>query len=134
MFNLFKSNKNSSNHSIKILLIEDSPVDREAIKGILKKNNYSVTAVADGEAGFRSLKENKPRLIILDGVLEHESGIDVCRRIKNNPDLRDIPVIFLTGLDTPTNIVDCYEAGAEQYLRKPISAKELLKQVETSLK
>ena len=72
--------------------------------------------------------------IFADVVLPGISGIEVCKKLKKDDKTKNIPIIFLTGMDTPKNLIDCYEYGAEDFLNKGVSPKILLSQIEQTLR
>ena len=127
-----KSKENLENYSI--LFIDDSEMDRRFIERIFTKRNFRVFLSADGEAGLEAAAKEKPDLILLDIVLPGISGIEVCKKLKKDEKTKDIPVVFLTGMDTPKNLIDCYEYGAEDFLNKSIHPKALISQVEQVIK
>ena len=88
---------------------------------------------ADGKSGFEMAKEQKPHLIILDYNLPDIKGPEVCKLLKAHMDTHHIPVLFLTSLTDPDNVINCFEQG-ENYLAKPISINLLLKQIDSILK
>ncbi len=116
-----------------ILVIDDGQVERSFMTGALQKAGYTVIARPDGVSGMEAALNHNPNLIILDYLMPDMDGTEVCRKIKSNPQIKDIPIIFLTGSIRPETVITCYDVGAEQYLSKPISAKALLKQVQTTL-
>ena len=116
-----------------ILFIDDSEVDRRLIERILTKKDYRVILASDGESGLEMAQREKPDLILLDVVLPGISGIEVCKQLKKDPETKNIPVIFLTGMDTPKTLIDCYEYGAEDFLNKSISPRFLIHQIELTL-
>ncbi len=119
---------------IKILVIEDTPVDQRIAVEAIKKGGYEAFTADDGNTGFEKAKEIKPDLIILDYNLPDISGPQVCMLLKKNTDTNRIPVIFLTSMDAPASVIECYEKGGDNYLYKPISPKVLLKYINNSLK
>ena len=117
----------------RILFIDDNEVDRRLIEKILTKREYRVMLCSNGELGLEIAQKEKPDLILLDVVLPGISGIEVCKRLKRDEETKNIPIIFLTGMDTPKNLIDCYEYGAEDFLNKGISARLLIHQIELTL-
>ena len=116
-----------------ILCIDDNEVDRRWLERILIKREYRVLPCSNGEAGLDMALKEKPDLILLDIVLPGINGIEVCKRLKKNEETKNIPIIFLTGMDTPKNLIDCYEYGAEDFLNKSISPSLLIHQIELTL-
>ena len=132
--NLFKKQVAQATPIATILFVDDNEVQRKLISRTLSRRNYRVLLTDNGEKGVEMAKSEKPDLILLDIVLPGINGIEVCKRLKNDPATHNIPVLFLTGSDTPQNILDCYEFGAENYLNKSISTGALVSQIEMTLK
>ena len=116
-----------------ILVIEDSAADRTLIQRTLERKNYSVIVAHDGELGLKLVHEHKIDLIILDYLLPGMNGIEICKILKGSKETRNIPVIFLTVVEAGETILECYGAGAEAYIHKPIDGKNLLREVKLML-
>jgi len=134
VFNIFKniSGKEQQGSIGSILVIEDSTADMMFIQRVLEKKGYSIFKAADGEIGLSIIYNNQIDLIILDYILPGMNGPKVCQILKQDSRTKSIPIIFLTVVEGG-DILECYGAGAERYLHKPVTAKELLRQVETLL-
>ncbi len=117
-----------------ILYIDDNQNDRAVVQKILARRDYRVVLCATAEEGWEAIQKKRPDLILLDIVLPGISGIDLCRRLKTDSSTKNIPIIFLTGVDTPKNVIDCYEYGAEDFLNKKVSPSLLVSQIEFTLK
>ena len=117
---------------IKILVIEDTPVDQRVACSAIDRGGYTAIKAENGKAGLEMAKSEKPHLIILDYNLPDIKGPELCKLIKMNKDTQHIPVLFLTSLTGPDNVINCFEQG-ENYLAKPISPKLLLKQINSIL-
>src|SRR3989338_4223060 len=117
-----------------ILTIDDDLNQRTLIQKTLEKRGLSVLIAEKGEKGLEMAMTHKPNLILVDVVMPGLNGKEVCKRLKSDSRTRDIPILFLTAQDAPNDIVEHYELGAEIHLTKPINPKELLLQVETTLK
>lgn len=116
----------------KILVIDDSVVDRTfAFKALA--GSYDVISAEDGVSGVASAWEHRPNLVILDYEMPGMNGPEVCAELKKNADLKDIPVIFLTGRDKPSSVINSFQEGAEVFLTKPVTKGELIKQVKQTL-
>lgn len=88
----------------------------------------------DGINGYRAVEREKPDLVILDLMLPGQNGLDVCRKIKGNPDLRDIPVVILTAKSEEIDVVLGLELGADDYVAKPFSPKVLFSRIKAVLR
>ena len=117
-----------------ILVVDDGEVERKTAQRILERQGFKVTCANDGEIAYSLIEQELFDLLILDCIMPNLTGPDLCKRLKVNERTKNIPIIFLTGSDTPTNIINCYDLGAEQFLTKPINAKLLIKQIESILK
>jgi len=117
-----------------ILFIDDNPVDRTLINNLLTKYEFKVLLAEDGIAGLRMAQEEKPDLILLDILLPHISGIELCKKIKKNPVTQKIPIIFYTSIDTPKHLIDYTSYGAEDYIQKTMPQKDLIAAIKSILK
>lgn len=117
----------------RILLVEDEPVNIQAVSGILKDQGYQVSVATSGAKALEVLTRVKPDLILLDVMMPGMDGFETCRHIKSTPELREIPIIFLTAKTGTEDIVRGFEVGAVDYVSKPFSGHELLARVRTHL-
>jgi len=133
--NIFSFNKARavSTNGQTILVIDDGEVERQFMVRSLAKVGYTVHTRSDGDSGLEAARSLRPDIIILDYLMPGMDGQAVCRKLKSDPQTRNIPVIFLTGSSRPETVITCYDIGADQYLSKPISAKALTDQVQTTL-
>ena len=113
-----------------ILAIDDDVTQRTLIQRVLEKRGYRVVTTQDGRTGLEMAVTQRPDLILLDSVMPLMSGNEVCRRLKEDNRTKNIPVLFLTSLDNPKDVIEQYDLGAEIHLKKPISPKELISQIE----
>ncbi|MCC0633180.1 winged helix-turn-helix domain-containing protein [Clostridioides difficile] len=118
----------------KVLVIDDEMHIVELLKFNLEVSNYEVSYSYDGFDGFIKAKEVKPDLILLDWMLPNISGIEVLRKIRSDKDLKNIPVIMLTAKNMENDKVEGLEVGADDYITKPFSIKELLARVSSVLR
>lgn len=117
-----------------ILLIEDEPAQREVLSYNLEAENYRVIQADSGDEGLLCAREELPDLIVLDWMLPGVSGIEVCRQIKSGNETKDIPVIMLSARSEEIDKVRGLEIGADDYVVKPYSVKELMARVRTQLR
>lgn len=117
-----------------LLLIEDEEDIAALIKLQAEIAGYKLHVEVDGLNGLRAVEREKPDLVILDLMLPGQSGLDVCRKIKTNPDLKDIPVIMLTAKAEELDVVLGLELGADDYVTKPFSPKILFSRVRAVLR
>ena len=121
-------------HKKRILLIEDEEDIASLIKLQAEVTGYKLHVEVDGINGYRAVEREKPDLVILDIMLPGQNGLDVCRKIKSNPDLRDIPVIILTAKSEEIDVVLGLELGADDYVAKPFSPKVLFSRIKAVLR
>lgn len=95
----------------------------------LRQQGYDIVTASDGLTAFEKAVIEKPDLIILDRQMPGMSGIEVCKKIRETTELRDIPVIFVTGQDTKAEIMEGYSEGANEYITKPFNLNELIETV-----
>lgn len=121
-------------HKKRILLIEDEEDIAALIKLQAELSGYKLHVEVDGINGYRAAEREKPDLIILDIMLPGESGFDVCRKIKNNVDLKHIPIIILSAKNSEIDVVLGLELGADDYVAKPFSPKVLISRIKAILR
>ncbi len=117
----------------RILIVDDTPENIDVLNNLLK-NHKRIIALSGNDALKILDRGTKPDLILLDIIMPGLDGFETCRRIKENPETADIPIIFMTSLDDTVNKVKGFEFGAVDYVTKPFEPLELLKRVETHLK
>lgn len=118
----------------KILIIEDEEHIQELLRFNLQNNGYEVLTASDGLQGLSSVRENLPDLILLDLMLPKMDGLDVCRAVKADPKTMGTPIIMLTAKGSETDKVLGLELGADDYLTKPFSIRELMARIKVVLR
>ena len=118
----------------KILIIEDESAIREMLGYALMKDGYSFLEAADVEEARPILQHDKPDLILMDWMLPGMSGVDYARRVRNTPETRDIPIIMLTARGEEADKVRGLDTGADDYITKPFSTRELLARIRALLR
>lgn len=116
-----------------ILIADDNPSNREMLEQMLRHAGYTVRSAADGAAALRSAEADPPDLALLDVHMPGMEGYEVCRRMKADERLRRIPVIFLSAMAETFNKVKGFEAGAADYITKPLQFAEVRARVENHL-
>ncbi|MDX9758754.1 MAG: response regulator [Bacteroidota bacterium] len=114
---------------IEILVVEDSPTQALKLKYILEKQDYLVRLATNGVEGLEAIAEKRPTLVISDVLMPEMDGYEFCTRVKNDPELSAIPVILLTTLSDPQDIIRGLESGADNFLNKPYSEEALLSRI-----
>ncbi|MBS28255.1 MAG: phosphate regulon transcriptional regulatory protein PhoB [Alphaproteobacteria bacterium] len=117
-----------------ILIVEDEPPLVELISYNLEKAGFQSRIARDGEEAMLAIEEQQPDLVLLDWMLPYVSGIEICRRIRRNPDTRDLPIIILTARGEEDDRIRGLDAGADDYVVKPFSPSELIARVRTVLR
>jgi CheY-like chemotaxis protein/nitrogen-specific signal transduction histidine kinase/HPt (histidine-containing phosphotransfer) domain-containing protein len=113
-----------------ILIVEDSRTQAEQLKYTLEEYGYQVTVARNGKEALASLEKSTPTMVISDIVMPVMDGYEMCRQIKNNPALREIPVMLLTNLSQPEDVLRGLESGADNFIRKPYDENYLLSRVQ----
>ncbi|MBL4767039.1 MAG: phosphate regulon transcriptional regulator PhoB [Rhodobacteraceae bacterium] len=117
-----------------ILVVEDEPSQVELLRYNLRSKGFTVRIAMDGEEGLQTAIEDPPDLILLDWMLPNLSGIEVCRQLRRNRTTREIPVIMLTARSEERDKVRGLDIGADDYVTKPYSIKELIARVQAALR
>lgn len=118
----------------KILIVEDEQAISVLLKYNLEKAGYETICVAQGNKVLPTVEKNTPSLILLDWMLPEISGLELCKIIRNNPDLKNVPIIMLTAKGQEEDKVAGLSAGADDYVTKPFSIPELLARIQTNLR
>ncbi|MCD6506092.1 response regulator [Candidatus Poribacteria bacterium] len=118
----------------RVLIVDDERFNVDLIEGMLVPFRYEIDKAYDGQEALEKIKENPPDLVLLDVMMPGIDGFEVCRRIKENPETAFIPVVMVTALDRPEDKVQGIEAGADDFLTKPVRREELIARVRTALR
>lgn len=119
---------------LKILVIEDEEDIASLIKLQGELAGYKVDVESDGLNGFLAIAREKPDLIVLDIMLPGLSGLDVCRKVKSNPELQAIPIVMISAKSEELDVVLGLELGADDYVAKPFSLKVLFSRIKAVLR
>lgn len=117
-----------------ILIVDDNPANVEILQMRLAANNYDIITAMNGESGLAIAKDKKPDLILLDIMMPKMDGLEVCRRLKENPSLPFMPIIMVTAKADSKDIVAGLEAGGDEYLTKPVDHAALVARVKSMLR
>ena len=120
--------------SVKILIIEDEPDIRRNLEYNLGREGFNASSVGSLDEANEKLKSKKFDLILLDLMLPDGSGLDLCKKIKSNSETEATPVVILTAKDDEVDKVVGFELGADDYVTKPFSVRELILRVKAILK
>ena len=113
----------------RILLVDDDPRLLHVLALFLGIEGYEVETAVDGEEGCRAVAERRPDLVLLDVMMPGTDGLTACRRIKEDPATRDIPVILFTALSRDEDVARGLAAGADQFINKPFSLSGLAEMI-----
>lgn len=118
----------------KALIVEDEESISTLLDYNLSREDFETRIAVDGEDALLKTQEFHPDIVILDWMLPKVSGIEVCRRLRQNPDTRNLPIIMLTARSEETDRIRGLETGADDYLTKPFSTAELIARVKAVLR
>jgi two-component system phosphate regulon response regulator PhoB len=117
-----------------ILVVEDEPAIREMIAFALRTQSYQPICVQDGKEALQAIADKIPDLILLDWMLPGMSGIELVKRFRKEENTRDVPIIMLTAKGEEADRLTGFEQGADDYVVKPFSARELLARIKAVLR
>lgn len=118
----------------KILVIDDEETNVKLMEAILLPRGYEIVKAYNGEEGLEKVNVESPDIILLDVMMPVMNGFDVCRKLKDNAETRLIPIVMMTALGEVKDRVKGIEAGADDFLTKPVNRDELLARIQTSLR
>jgi CheY-like chemotaxis protein len=114
-----------------ILIADDDPLVLKSIRFLLEKSGFTIEAVSDGQQALDRIREKKPVLALLDVMMPRMTGLDVCRAVKEDPELRDVTIYLVTARAMTEEREIGFAAGADDYITKPFVNKELIERVRT---
>ena len=114
----------------KVIVIDDEPFILMMIEDKFKKAKIDVTTLRESRNALEVIKKVKPELVILDWMMPELSGIDLCKMIKADPELKDIPIFMLTAKGQDSDELQSMQCGVSRYITKPFSPKSLLEMVQ----
>jgi DNA-binding response OmpR family regulator len=117
----------------KIMVVDDDPHVIESLGAILRDEGFEVISTSDGNTVLEQAQIESPALIILDLMLPQKPGLEICKALKLNPATQEIPIIMLTGKTKEGDKICGLEAGADDYVTKPFSPRELVLRINRSL-
>ena len=122
-------NMDPTNSEVEILIVEDSPTQAEQLKYILEQHGYRHSVARNGREALASIAKQIPTLVISDVVMPEMGGYELCHRIKQEEKFKKIPVILLTSLNDPTEVMKGLESGADSFIFKPYDAEYLVARI-----
>ncbi len=123
----------TDNSQADILVVDDTPDNLRLLIRILQKQGYKVRPVTNGFSALEAIQSSRPDLILLDIMMPDISGYEICQKLKSDPDLMEIPIIFLSALEDGLNKAKAFEVGGSDYITKPFQVKEVLARVNNQL-
>ncbi len=121
-------------NTFSILVVDDEPDNFDVIETLLSEQNYQLHYAANGKSAIASLEAFQPDLILMDVMMPEMDGIEVCRRIKANPEWQIVPIIMVTALNSKSDLANCLNAGADDFISKPINSVEMRARVHSMLR
>lgn len=118
-------------NGVRVLVVDDEPMVLEVVERYLTREGFAVVTATDGELGLRAFHESRPHLVVLDLMLPKLGGMEVCREIRRTD---DAPIIMLTARGDEMDRIAGFETGADDYVAKPFSPRELVVRVRAVLK
>ena len=110
---------------MKILIADDEVSIQRLLSFILRKFGHEILIAGDGAKALEIVQKEKPELVFLDVMMPEKNGIEVCREIKSNPELKDVYIVMLTAKGEESDMKRMYEAGADEYIPKPFSPSKI---------
>ncbi|MBU2513680.1 hybrid sensor histidine kinase/response regulator [bacterium] len=123
-----------TNQKPSVLIVDDNPKNLQVLGSLLTQNGYSAVAAQGGEQALEYIKKKEPEIILLDIMMPGMDGIEVCKRLKDDEDTREIPILFITALTEVNDKIKAFAAGGADYLTKPFVKEEVLARIEVHLK
>lgn len=118
----------------KILIADDEPNIMISLEYLLKREGFDVTLARDGQEAVEAIVRDPPDLVLLDVMMPRKTGLEVCQEIRENPDLQDVLIVLLTAKGRDTDIAKGMAMGADAYVTKPFSTRDLVTTVRNMLK
>jgi two-component system, OmpR family, alkaline phosphatase synthesis response regulator PhoP len=113
----------------RILIVDDEPNIVLSLEFLMKREGFQAEVAADGEAALEAITRSKPDLVVLDVMLPRLDGFEVCRRIRADPDSRSVKVLMLTAKGRETEVARGLALGADAYVTKPFSTRDVVAQI-----
>lgn len=116
-----------------ILIVDDEPQIHTVLGKLLIKEGYQVSDAYNAEETFKQIERQKPDLVLLDIMMPKVSGIEVCNRLKENPETKDILILILSARDAQTDRLEGLTHGADDYVSKPFHLRSLVRKIQHML-
>ena len=122
--------KVAGRNMIEILVVEDSPTQAEQLRFILEAGGFGVSVASNGKEALAHLLTHQPDIVVSDIIMPEMDGYELCKQIRTNPNHRDIPVVLVTTLSDPTDVIKGLEVGATNFITKPYDEKFLISRIQ----
>lgn len=116
-----------------VLIVDDAIESIHMLNDVLEESGFTVLVALEGNQALMIARNIRPDIILLDAIMPHMDGFETCRKLKQNPTVADVPVIFMTGLTDTSHIVAGLQAGGVDYMPKPINPEELIARMRVHL-
>lgn len=126
--------ENNTKESVKILIVDDVSANRFVLRDIIQEMGYQPVLAENGMQALKIVNRLNPQLIILDIAMPEMDGYEFCKIVKENPKTRDIPIIFISAFDDPSDVVKGFDLGGEDYITKPFIPKVVKARLQLHLK
>src|SRR5476649_1317036 len=124
-----EAKENDTKTGAQILIVEDSPTQAERLKYILRQQGYRLLVARNGREALAAIRERLPALVISDVVMPEMDGYQLCGHLKKDEQLKNIPVILLTSMTDPVDVIKGLECGADSFIFKPYDEQNLLARI-----
>lgn len=129
-----QTSQGQDNTPADILIVDDNEPNAELLEAYLEPLDATTRIATDGVAALEAVQARQPDIILLDIMMPRMSGFEVCRRLKQSPDTRDIPIVMVTALSELADVERGVDSGADDFLSKPVNKLELLTRVRSLLR
>lgn len=123
----------STNQNHRILIVDDEPEVHAVLGKMLAKSGYAVQSAYGANEAFGKINSSRPDLIILDIMMPEVSGIEVCNKLKENPETKDILILIVSAKDAQADRIEGLTHGADDYVSKPFHLRSLIRKIEHML-
>lgn len=113
----------------KVLIVDDSNVDLQNLKGIVEKNGYRTVTANSGKEAVEKARQEKPDLIFMDIIMDNMDGYSACREIKQDGNTRDIPIVFVTSKNQKADVMWAQKQGGRALVSKPYTENDIVAQL-----
>lgn len=122
------------NQNALILLVDDNNNNLKVLGAVLSSRSYRIALASNGEECMDFVDKQVPDLIFLDIMMPGQNGFEVCKRLKDNPKTKHVPIVFISALANPQHITKAFESGGVDYLVKPFDKEDLLARAKVHLR